>query len=172
MFREKEICNAIRTAYLYLFPDKKERKKVFSRLNMELVAQSVRYRGESVLAYQTAGNYECSLNYYGPELFPQRGFCIYQKTIQSHSTQVDASCIRELWLLEDGRFVEVSCVNTKYRSAYERFPPVTVLSIISSGSGTGRTIQRRRLPTPLRTSAAIPLMGDSEFSMKFEPRLY
>lgn len=121
MFREKEICNAIRTAYLYLFPDKKERKRALSRLNMELVAQSVRYRGESVLAYQTAGNHECSLNYYGPELFPQRGFCIYQKTIQSHSTQVDASCIRELWLLEDGRFVDVSCVNTKYRSAYERF---------------------------------------------------
>ena len=121
MFREKEICNAIRTAYLYLFPDKKERKRAVSRLNMELVAQSVRYRGESVLAYQTAGNHECSLNYYGPELFPQRGFCIYQKTIQSHSTQVDASCIRELWLLEDGRFVDVSCVNTKYRSAYERF---------------------------------------------------
>ena len=119
--REKEICNAIRTAYLYLFPDKKERKRALSRLNMELVAQSVRYRGESVLAYQTAGNHECSLNYYGPELFPQRGFCIYQKTIQSHSTQVDVSCIRELWLLEDGRFVDVSCVNTKYRSAYERF---------------------------------------------------
>ena len=172
MFREKEICNAIRTAYLYLFPDKKERKRALSRLNMELVAQSVRYRGESVLAYQTAGNHECSLNYYGPELFPQRGFCIYQKTIQSHSTQVDASCIRELWLLEDGRFVDVSCVNTKYRSAYERFSTCSVLSIISSGSGTGRTIQRRRLPTPLRTSAAIPLMGDQEFSMKFEPRLY
>ena len=51
MFREKEICNAIRTAYLYLFPDKKERKRALSRLNMELVAQSVRYRGESVLAY-------------------------------------------------------------------------------------------------------------------------
>ena len=66
MFREKEICNAIRTAYLYLFPDKKERKRALSRLNMELVAQSVRYRGESVLAYQTAGNHECSLNYYGP----------------------------------------------------------------------------------------------------------
>lgn len=46
MFREKEICNAIRTAYLYLFPDKKERKRALSRLNMELVAQSVRYRGE------------------------------------------------------------------------------------------------------------------------------
>ena len=37
MFREKEICNAIRTAYLYLFPDKKERKRALSRLNMELV---------------------------------------------------------------------------------------------------------------------------------------
>lgn len=35
--------------------------------------------------------------------------------------KVEASCIRELWILEDGRFVEVSCVNTKYRSAYERF---------------------------------------------------
>ena len=58
MFREKEICNAIRTAYLYLFPDKKERKRALSRLNMELVVQSVRYRGESVLAYQTAGNHE------------------------------------------------------------------------------------------------------------------
>ena len=57
MFREKEICNAIRTAYLYLFPDKKERKRALSRLNMELVVQSVRYRGESVLAYQTAGNH-------------------------------------------------------------------------------------------------------------------
>ena len=57
MFREKEICNAIRTAYLYLFPDKKERKRALSRLDMELVAQSVRDRGESVLAYQTAGNH-------------------------------------------------------------------------------------------------------------------
>ena len=56
MFREKEICNAIRTAYLYLFPDKKERKRALSRLNMELVVQSVRYRGESVLAYANVKN--------------------------------------------------------------------------------------------------------------------
>ena len=34
---------------------------------------------------------------------------------------MDAACIRELWFLEDGRFVEVSGVTTKYRSAYERF---------------------------------------------------
>ena len=121
MFREKEICDAIRTAYLHLFPDKKERKRALSRLDLELVAQGVRYRGENVLAYQTSGSHERALDYYGPELFPQRGCCIYQKTIQSHSTQVDAACIRELWLLEDGRFVEVSGVTTKYRSAYERF---------------------------------------------------
>ena len=79
------------------------------------------YRGEIVLAYQTSGSHERALDYYGPELFPQRGCCIYQKTVQSHSTQVDAACIRELWLLDDGRFVEVSGVTTKYRSAYERF---------------------------------------------------
>ena len=121
MFREKEICDAIRTAYLYLFPAKKERKRALSKLDLELVAQSVRYRGESVLAYQTFGNHECSLNYYGPELFPQRGFRIYEKNVQSHSTLVDASCIRELWLLEDGQFVEVSGVTTKYCWGYEKF---------------------------------------------------
>ena len=122
MFREKEICNAIRTAYLHLFPDKKERKRALSRLDLELVAQGVRYRGESVLAYQTSGSHERALDYYGPELFPQRGCCIYQKTVQSHSTQVDAACIRELWLLDDGRFVEVSGVTTKYRSACRIYP--------------------------------------------------
>ena len=79
MFREKEICDAIRTAYLHLFPDKKERKRALSRLDLELVAQGVRYRGETVLAYQTSGSHERALDYYGPELFPQRGCCIYQK---------------------------------------------------------------------------------------------
>ena len=73
MFREKEICDAIRTAYLHLFPDKKERKRALSRLDLELVAQGVRYRGESVLAYQTSGSHERALDYYGPELFSQRG---------------------------------------------------------------------------------------------------
>ena len=164
MFREKEICDAIRTAYLHLFPDKKERKRALSRLDLELVAQGVRYRGEIVLAYQTSGSHERALDYYGPELFPQRGCCIYQKTAQSHSTQVDATCIRELWFLEDGRFVEVSGVTTKYRSA------ATARSTISSRAGTGRTIRQRRLPMPLRTSTTIPLTGCPEFSMKFEPR--
>ena len=76
MFREKEICDAIRTAYLHLFPDKKERKRALSRLDLELVAQGVRYRGETVLAYQTSGSHERALDYYGPELFPQRGCCM------------------------------------------------------------------------------------------------
>ena len=124
MFREKEICDAIRTAYLHLFPDKKERKRALSRLDLELVAQGVRYRGESVLAYQTSGSHACALDYYGPELFPQRGCCIYQKTVQSHSTQVDAACIRELWLLDDGRFVEVSGVTTKYDEVQDQMKAI------------------------------------------------
>lgn len=121
MFREQEICDAIRTAYLYLFPDKKERKKALSRLDLELVAQSVRYRAENVLAYWTCGSHDRSLEYYGPDLFPQRGYRVYEKTVRSHSTQVEAACIRELWLLEDGQFVEVSSVTTEYRTAYEKF---------------------------------------------------
>ena len=57
----------------------------------------------------------------GRNCFPSGDAVFIKKTVQSHSTQVDAACIRELWLLEDGRFVEVSGVTTKYRSAYERF---------------------------------------------------
>ena len=34
---------------------------------------------------------------------------------------MDAAGSRELWFLEDGRFMEVSGVTTKYHSAYERF---------------------------------------------------
>ena len=115
MFREKEICDAIRTAYLHLFPDKKERKRALSRLDLELVAQGVRYRGESVLAYQTSGSHACALDYYGPELFPQRGCCIYQKTVQSHSTQVDAACIRELGTVVSGGWTVCGGVRRDYK---------------------------------------------------------
>ena len=52
---------------------KRNGKRALSRLDLELVAQGVRYRGEIVLAYQTSGSHECALDYYGPELFPQRG---------------------------------------------------------------------------------------------------
>src|SRR5699024_12866381 len=95
MFREKEICDAIRTAYLHLFPARKERKRALSTLDLELVAQGVRYRGESVLAYQTSGSHACARDYYVPELFPQRGVCISQKTNRSLSTQVDDATSRE-----------------------------------------------------------------------------
>ena len=73
MFREKEICDAIRTAYLHLFPDKKERKRALSRLDLELVAQGVRDCGETDLAYTTSSSHERELDYYGPELSPPRG---------------------------------------------------------------------------------------------------
>ena len=50
----------------------------------------------------------------------------YLDTLKGQYSHILIDCqpslgIRELWLLEDGRFVDVSCVNTKYRSAYERF---------------------------------------------------
>ena len=121
MFREKEICNAVKTAYLHLFPDRKERKEALLELDLELVAQAIRYRGESVLAYQTSGTHDLALKYRGPELFPEKGCRIYTRSVQHNSTLVDTSYERELWLLEDGSFVEVSCVNMKCRSAYESF---------------------------------------------------
>lgn len=121
MFKEKVTCDAIRTAYACLFPDKKERKRALAELDLELVAQSIRFRSETVLAYQTTGSDDLALKYRGPELFPEKGCRIYIRTVQHHSTQVGASYIRELWLLEDGRFVEVSRVDTEYLTAFESF---------------------------------------------------
>ena len=128
MFREKEICNAIRTAYLYLFPDKKERKRALSRLNMELVAQSVRYRGESVLAYQTAGNHECSLNYYGPELFPQRGFCM---------SDVELTPVEWLW---------------------KPYLPFEKLSVLQGNPGEGKTYFAMHLAAACTNGKLLPNM--------------
>lgn len=121
MFREKKFAMPSGRRIFIFSPNKKERKRALSRLNMELVAQSVRYRGESVLAYQTAGNHECSLNYYGPELFPQAGILHLPKNYPESFYAGGSSCIRERKLLEDGRFVDVSCVNTRNTVRRERF---------------------------------------------------
>ena len=47
-------------------------------VKLEIVAQSSAIVGK-VLAYQTAGNHECSLNYYGPELFRSGDFVFIKK---------------------------------------------------------------------------------------------
>ncbi len=57
----------------------------------------------------------------GRSCFPIGDAAFTKKQSKVIPPQVDAACIRELWFLEDGRFVEVSGVTTKYRSAYERF---------------------------------------------------
>ena len=121
MFREKEIIEAVKTAYSYLFPEKKERRKMLRRLDLPLLAQAVRYRAETPLAYQTTGSAELSLNYQGPELFRQRACPIFHETIQHHSTLIEAMYIRELWLLEDGTFSEVSAVVVHYLTATEKY---------------------------------------------------
>lgn len=121
MFKEKEISEAVRAAYSHLFPEKKERRKMLRRLDLPLLAQAVRYRAESPLAYQTIGNAELTLNYRGPELFRQRACPIFHETIQHHSTLVETMYIRELWLLEDGTFSEVSAVVIHYLRAEEKY---------------------------------------------------
>ncbi len=121
MFREKETCDAIREVYSYLFPKKRELKKALERVDLKTVVQSLRYRTEEILAYQTFGTDELILKYQGPALFPQRGCEICSRIIRHHATEVEVSYIRELWLLEDTRFVELSAVKVEYRSANEGF---------------------------------------------------
>lgn len=121
MFRGKETCDAIREAYSYLFPKKKELKKALERVDLEIAVQSLRYRAEEILAYQTYGTDDAAFTYRGPALFPQRGYKICSRMIRHHSTEVETEYLRELWLLENARFVELSVVTFKYRSASEGY---------------------------------------------------
>ena len=79
MFREKEICDAIRTAYLHLFPDKKERKRALSRLDLELVAQGVRYRGEASLPTRLPAAMSAPWTITGRSCFPNGGAVFIKK---------------------------------------------------------------------------------------------
>ena len=76
----------------------------------------------------------------------------------------------ELWLLENGRFVEVSGVTTKYRSAYERFSTCyrTVHHIVKGRDWQGYPPEE--IADAFEDINDHPFDGMPEFSMKFEPR--
>ena len=110
MFDGRKIESAIREVYSFLYPDKKERKKALARLDMEKLVQSIRYRSETPLAYHAIGSADLSMKYHGPDLFEQKACRIFQEPVQVYSTLVEGTYLRELWLLEDGTFVEVAAV--------------------------------------------------------------
>ena len=121
MFKGKEVERAVRNAYSCLFPDKEERKEALGRLDMEKLVQSIRFRGDDPPAYITGGTAELSMKYHGPDLFDQKACRIFREPLQAYSTMVEGTYIRELWLLEDGTFVEVAAVKVDCRFTTESF---------------------------------------------------
>ena len=121
MFDGRKIESAVREVYSFLYPDKKERKKALARLDMETLVQSIRYRCETPLAYYATGSADLSMKYHGPDLFGQKACMIYQEPLQVFSTMAEATYLRELWLLEDGTFVEVATVRVKCRFPAESY---------------------------------------------------
>lgn len=121
MFDGRKIESAVREVYSFLYPDKKERKKALARLDMETLVQSIRYRCETPLAYYATGSADLSMKYHGPDLFDQKACMIYQEPLQVYSTMAEATYLRELWLLEDGTFVEVAAVRVKCRFPAESY---------------------------------------------------
>ena len=121
MFDGRKIESAIRKVYSCLYPNKKERKKALARLDMEKLVQSIRYRSETPLAYYTGGSADLSMKYRGPDLFEQKACRIFQEPVQVYSTLVEGTYLRELWLLEDGTFVEVAAVSVKCRFTTESY---------------------------------------------------
>ena len=121
MFDGRKIESAIRKVYFCLYPNKRERKKALARLDMEKLVQSIRYRSETPLAYYTGGSADLSMKYHGPDLFEQKACRIFQEPVQVYSTLVEGTYLRELWLLEDGTFVEVAAVRVKCRFPAESY---------------------------------------------------
>lgn len=121
MFKGKEVENAIRNAYSCLFPEKKDRKEALARLDMDKLVQSIRFRGENPPAYHTGGSADLSMKYRGPDLFRRNGFCVFREPVQAYSTMVEGTYFREIWLLENGAFVEVSAVRVDCRFTTESF---------------------------------------------------
>ena len=121
MFDGRKIESAVREVYSFLYPDKKERKKALARLDMETLVQSIRYRCEAPLAYYATGSADLSMKYHGPDLFEQKACRIFQEPVQVYSTLVEGTYLRELWLLEDGTFVEVAAVRVKCRFPAESY---------------------------------------------------
>ncbi len=124
MFDGRKIESAVTEVYSFLYPDKKERKKALARLDMETLVQSIRYRCETPLAYYATGSADLSMKYHGPDLFDQKACMIYQEPLQVFSTMAEATYLRELWLLEDGTFVEVAAVRVKCRFPAESYSTV------------------------------------------------
>lgn len=121
MFKGKEVEKAIRKVYSCLYPKKEERKKALARLDMEKLVQSIRFRGDDPPAYITGGTADLSMKYHGPDLFEQKACRIFREPVQAYSTLVEGTYIRELWLLEDGTFVEVAVVRVDCRFTTESF---------------------------------------------------
>ena len=94
MFREKEICNAIRTAYLYLFPDKKERKRALSRLMPTVSIWSELLWARVV---STAGILHLPKNY--PESFYAGGCFLHPGTMALGGRAVCGCLLREYEIL-------------------------------------------------------------------------
>jgi len=68
------------------------------------------------------------MKYHGPDLFDQKACMIYQEPLQVYSTMAEGTYLRELWLLEDGTFVEVAAVSYLPLSislAVWRYAPLT-----------------------------------------------
>lgn len=121
MFKGKEVERAVRNAYSCLYPEKKERKEALSRLDMEKLVQSIRFRGDDPPAFITGGTADLSMKYHGPDLFEQKACRIFREPLRAYSTMVEGTYFRELWLLEVGIFVEVAAVKVDCRFTTESY---------------------------------------------------
>lgn len=117
MYNEKGVFEAVKEAFLGMYPDSKEFElyPVINELDMESLAQGLRYHAETVYEYETDGTFDLAIKYHGPELFDQKACLILQYPAWHSTALVDEAVMRELWFLEDMTFVEITKVTVVCR---------------------------------------------------------
>lgn len=120
MFTEKEMSNALTWLFHLYQPEDYEAYDEDEvgcvSLCLPEVCMALRDKAETPYEYVVSTNTERGFEYRGRELFPQRACLIYEDTKLSIYDITDTSYTKELWLLEDMRFVLVHKVSMLVKS--------------------------------------------------------
>lgn len=123
MYKEKEVFDTVKNAFAGMLPDYEECTllPIINEIDIEELAQGLNYYAEEVFTYETHDTFEIAIQYRGPELFDWKACLVLQYPIMQSSTYVDQEIIRELWLLEDMSFVEISKVTVAFTDENNKF---------------------------------------------------
>lgn len=90
--------------------DRRGNGRVFG-LSVHEICQGLASRIDCPPQFKTSGKEYLSFNYHGPDLFTQKACLIADEVEQTTMGLYTAAQSTEMWMLEDGSFVNVECIS-------------------------------------------------------------